>query len=202
MNTVLEQPVVLCCAVFTAEVQALQQANWPGLTICYQSSMLHMQPEKLARHLGGLIDEELQHGNKVVLIYGDCCMDMATLTAQPGVVRTRGHNCCDLLLGSGEYRRLSHTGAFFLFPEWARRWRHIFSVELGLNRMNATDLMGEMHRKLVYLDTGLFPVPETELRECANYCGLPWESLPVSLEPLRLAIQGALDTFKTMEDCQ
>ena len=192
--------VALCCAVFEVEVEALRQGHWSDLVIRYQSSMLHMKPEKLTVHLDKLITEELRLGNKVLLIYGDCCMGMAALAARPGVARTRGNNCCDLLLGSTEYRRLAHTGAFFLFPEWARRWRHIFSVELGLNQVNATGLMGDMHKKLVYLDTGVFPVPVTELEECANYCGLPWEALQVSLEPLRASIQDAFDKLKAVEN--
>ncbi len=194
--------LALCCAVFEAEVEALRQNYWPGLVIRYQSSMLHMKPEKLAVHLDTLITEELHLGNKVLLVYGDCCMGMAALAARPGVVRTRGNNCCDLLLGSTEYRRLAHTGAFFLFPEWAGRWRHIFSVELGLNQINATSLMGDMHKKLVYLDTGVLPVSVTELEKCANYCGLPWEALQVSLEPLRAAVQDALDKLKAMKNLQ
>jgi len=201
MSATLQQPVVaLCCAVFEGEVEALRPRHWPKLVFRYQSSMLHMKPEKLAIHLDKLVTKELQNGNKVLLVYGDCCMGMAALTAQPGVVRTRGNNCCDLLLGSAEYRRLAHTGAFFLFPEWARRWHHIFSVELGLNRINAAGLMGDMHKKLIYLDTGGVPVPVTELQECAHYCGLPWELLHVPLEPLRAAIQDALDKLKTPEN--
>ncbi|NTW87965.1 MAG: DUF1638 domain-containing protein [Desulfobulbaceae bacterium] len=200
MSTPRQQPVVaLCCAVFEAEAEALRQGHWPDLVIRYQSSMLHMKPEKLAVRLDKLTTEELRLGNKVLLIYGDCCMGMAALAERPSVARTRGNNCCDLLLGSGEYRRLAHTGAFFLFPEWARRWQHIFSIELGLNQVNATSLMGDMHKKLVYLDTGVVPVPMTELEECANYCGLPWESLQVSLEPLRAAIQDALDKLKATD---
>jgi len=201
MSFLLQQPVVaLCCAVFEAEVEALRQSNWPGMATRYQSSMLHMKPEKLASRLERLVDEEIRHGNKVLLIYGDCCMGMAALTNEPGVIRTRGNNCCDLLLGREEYRRLSHTGAFFLFPEWTQRWHHIFSAELGLNQTNAAGLMGDMHRKLVYLDTGVLPVPVTELQECSDYCGLPWELLQVSLEPLRAAIQEALNNITAVEN--
>lgn len=39
------------------------------------------------------------------------------------------------------------------------------------------------------MDTGLTSVPETELIECSEYCGLPYEVRPVMLEgcasPLR-----------------
>ena len=154
--------------------------------------MMHMHPERLASSLESVLDSELKQGHRVVLIYGDCCARMTALEAMPGVVRTRGKNCCELLLGPEEYRRLSHEGAFFLILEWARRWKEIFSKELGLNHDNATSLMQEMHRKLIYLDTGLVAIPEAVLKECAEYCGLPYEVRPVSLERLRLAIEEAL----------
>lgn len=203
MSFTLQQPMVaLCCAVFQAEIEALRQSNWSGMAIRYQSSMLHMKPEKLASHLDRLVEEEIRHGNRVLLIYGDCCMGMADIANKPGVIRTRGNNCCHLLLGREEYRKLSHTGAFFLFPEWAKRWHHIFSVELGLNQTNAAGLMGDMHRKLVYLDTGVLPVPVTELQECSDYCGLPWEILQVSLEHLRAVIQQALNIITSVENLE
>jgi hypothetical protein len=159
--------------------------------------MMHMHPERLASPLQSILDGELKQGHRVVLIYGDCCARMTALEAMPGVVRTRGKNCCELLLGSEEYRRLSHEGAFFLIPEWARRWKEIFAKELGLNRDNAASLMREMHRKLVYMDTGLTSTPETALKECGEYCGLPYEVRPVSLGLLHAAIEDALHRCKT-----
>ena len=59
-------------------------------------------------------------------------------------------------------------------------------------RENSQSSMGGMYRKLVYLDTGLVPKPENELRECAEYLGLPHEVMPVSLGPLRAAVDDAL----------
>jgi hypothetical protein len=198
MNTDDKQTlIVLCCGVFKAEILALKERHWPNLTIRFLSSMLHMRPDKLASRLDIQLKEEIVHGNKALLIYGDCCTQMTDFTQRPGVFRIRGNNCCDLLLGSEMYRQLSHEGAFFLFPEWAKRWRHIFSVELGLDEANAASLMGEMHRKLVYLDTGVLPVPTNDLNECSRYCGLPWEVLTVSLEQLRTDMQKALDKLIT-----
>jgi len=151
-----------------------------------------MYPERLASSLQTVLDGELKQGHKVVLIYGDCCAQMTAMEAMPGVVRTRGKNCCELLLGIEEYRRLSHEGAFFLIPEWVSRWKEIFVKELGLNCDSATGLMQEIHRKLTYLDTGMAPVPENALKEFAEYCGLPFEVRQVSLELLHSAIEYAL----------
>lgn len=183
---------MICCSVLQAEVESLCQAHWPDHELRFLPSMMHMHPERLASSLESILDGELKEGQVVVLIYGDCCARMTALEALPGVVRTRGKNCCELLLGAEEYRRLSQEGAFFLLPEWARRWKEIFAQELGLNRDNATSLMQEIHRKLVYLDTGATLAPETALKECAEYCGLSYEVRPVSIERLRLAIEEAL----------
>jgi hypothetical protein len=190
---------LVCCGVFEAEVRELVKAHWPELAIRFQSSMLHMEPERLGASLESLVDEELAMGRRVVLVYGDCYARMAALEARPGVVRTRGSNCCEMLLGRDEYRRLSREGAFFLLPEWTRRWREIFATRLGLDHDNATSLMRDMHTKLVYLDTGLVPVPESDLAACADYCGLPYEVRPASLEPLRAAVQESLDRLGTTE---
>jgi hypothetical protein len=181
--------------VLQAEVEWLAKTNWPEVDLRFLDSMLHMSPDKLSEHLNSLVQGELRQGHNIILVYGDCCLGMAAMEQLPGVVRVRGSNCCAQLLGSAEYRRLSHGGSFFLLPEWARRWQRVFSLELGLNHDNAKSLMGDMHRKLVYLDTGVVPVPEKELRECSHYCGLPWEVLNVSLEPLRIAIDSAVHLF-------
>jgi len=190
----ISQPkgVMIICSVFRAEVEWLCQAHWPNLKLIFLPSMMHMHPEQLAASLESVLDAELKQGPGAILIYGDCCPQMTALEALPGVVRTMGKNCCELLLGREEYRRLSHEGVFFLLPEWARRWREIFQQELGLSHDNATTFMRDMHSKLVYLDTGIEPVPEKELQECAEYCGLSYEVRPVSLEFLRSAIEEAL----------
>jgi hypothetical protein len=56
--------------------------------------------------------------------------------------------------------------------------------ELGLNEVVAHDLMGEHRRVLVYLDTGLVPVPEQELARFSSYAGLPWRVEAVALDTM------------------
>jgi hypothetical protein len=184
--------MMICCSVLQAEIETLCYTYWPDHDVRFLPSMMHMHPEQLAASLESVLDKELRRGHGVVLVYGDCCAQMTELEARPGVARTQGKNCCELLLGPEEYRRLSHEGAFFLIPEWARRWKEIFARELGLDQATATSLMRDIHRTLTYLDTGLVPAQENALKECSAYCGLPYEIRPVSLEPLRLAIQAAL----------
>jgi hypothetical protein len=193
---------MICCSVLQAEVESLADAYWAESGRYFLPSMMHMRPELLSSALESVLDTELKQGHGVVLIYGDCCARMTEMEALPGVVRTRGKNCCELLLGPGEYSKLSHEGVFFLIPEWACRWKDVFSKGLGLNRDNAACLMQEMHSTLMYLDTGIVPVPERELRECAEYCGLPCEVRPTSLGYLLASIEQARTMLKSGEIIQ
>lgn len=197
----MNSAVMICCSAIQAEAVRLWQTYWPDHELKSFTSTMHLHPERLAATLHKVLAAELTQGRRAVLIYGDCCARMTALETMPGVVRTRGKNCCELLLGPGEYRRLSHEGAFFIIPKWARRWKRFFSG-LGLSRDNAACMMQELHRTLIYLDTGLVPVPEHALKECAAYCGLPIEILPVSLERLRLAMEEALLRNDTSGEAQ
>lgn len=184
-------PLLLCCSVFRAEIEALARARWPGVELRFESSMLHMRPLKLQRRLAAGVDQEL--GSRPVgLVYGDCCAGMAALAARPGVTRVSGLNCPEMLLGREEYRRLSHEGAFFLLPEWTVRWRDVFLRELGLDERSAPSFMRDMHRKLVYLDTGVAPVPTDQLQACAAFTSLPFEIVRIDLERLAERVESAL----------
>lgn len=187
----------MCCSVLRTEVEALWKEHWPDYKLVFLPSIMHLDPHRLSGSLGSVL--RLEEGQRVLLIYGDCCVQMAALESKPGVVRTGGKNCCELLLGPEEYRRLSHEGAFFLSAEWAQRWKEIFTTGFGLNQTNATSFMRDLHHKLVYLDTGIVPVPESDLQECSQFCGLPYEVRRVSLEFLRTTIAEALRKLEALQ---
>jgi hypothetical protein len=182
---------IIACSVFQREVELLWREQWPGYELKFVSSTMHLHPERLTAALQTVVTDERARGRRVVLLFGDCCPRMAGFEALPGVARSRAKNCCELLLGSDDYRRLSREGAFFVIPKWARRWKRFFRG-LGLGRDNAASMMQELHSRLVYLDTGLVPAPERELGECAGYCGLPYEVRTVPLDALHGTVEEAL----------
>jgi hypothetical protein len=65
--------VLVGCSVLQAEVETLCQAHWPDHPLRFLPSLLHMHPERLASSLQSVLDGELKPGQRVVLIYGDCC---------------------------------------------------------------------------------------------------------------------------------
>jgi len=191
----LSQPPMTCiaCSIFRKEIEHLHAESRLGMQLRFLSSMLHMAPEVLEQRIQEAVAEERALGHGIVLAFGDCCPNMTGIGSVQGIGRTAGCNCLEILLGREAYRKLRREGVFFLLPEWVLKWRSVFQVTLGLQGKIAQDFMKEMHTRLVYLDTGLVPVPETELAEVSAYFALPVERMAVSmgllLDSLRTAAQ-------------
>ena len=183
----------IACSIFRKEIEALQAAGKLDLPVEFLNSMLHMVPAKLEVRLQEALGSARAQDpdREVVMAYGDCCGHMDTFESAPGTARTEGINCCEIILGSEAYRKLRKEGAFFLMPEWALSWKQIFVGQLGLLGPCAKTFMQEMHSRMIYLDTGLVPVPHVALQEASEFLGLPVEILPVSLDPLLASLQRA-----------
>lgn len=184
--------VCIACSIFRFALGKLQKSEGFYLTVRYLPSMLHMKPEKLNSLLDNAIIEELDKGNKVILLYGDCHSHINKQENMPGVLRVHGINCPEILLAKEKFRALRKEGAFFLMPEWTKRWIEVFKEELGFSGQTAKDFMREMHTKLIYLDIEGIPAPVEKLKEVSEFTGLPWEILPTSLAPLFNEIKDAV----------
>lgn len=199
MNRSARKTTCIACSTFEKELTALQTDGDLDLQFQFVDSALHMDPERLNQRLEEITDQEEADGNRVVLAYGDCHAHMIDLENRPNVTRTKGISCYEIVLGGDTFRKYRDEGAFFLMPEWTSRWRELFTSGLGLTDDNAPGFMGEMHDKLVYLDTGLVPVPEAELQAFSDFCRLPHEVVKVSLEPLLHSIRSALGDLEALK---
>lgn len=188
--------VCIACSVLKAEIEALRERGLFDLPTHFLVSNLHMEPEKLHERMVSLL-EDLGRGRQVLLIYGDCHPYMKDLAGNPGVTCVKGQNCGEILLGRERYRQLLKEGAFFLFPEWTLRWREIFHQIKDIGKESTVAVMRERQSKLVYLDTGVCPVPVEELMACSEYFGLPYEVLEVSLDHLHSVINAAIGKGKS-----
>lgn len=185
--------VTIACGIFQAELPRMASLL-PGQDLVILDSMLHMRPQALQEH----IDRQLKRraSSQALFIYGDCTPRIVELSRHPGFAKTQGANCCEILLGRADYRRLRHQGAFFFLPEWARRWRDVFQKELGFAQIqDAGEMLRETHARFVYLDTGVTPVPVETLREIERELGLSLDILPVGLDHLAHAITAAREAL-------
>ncbi len=179
----------IACSIFRKEIEHLIEAGTVSASFTFVDSDLHMYPQELERVLAELIEPGC------FLCYGQCHTRMKEQQDRGIITRVSGLNCCEILLGRADYRRLRAEGAFFLLPEWTMKWEHIFKELLGFsNRTLAAQFMNEMHKKFIYLDTGVAAVPHEALRDLAQYCSLPVEILPVDLTHLAEQINAAIKT--------
>jgi len=105
--------LAITCGIFQAEMAVLAP-RFPRLLFGYADSMLHMRPDLLQTRIDELLAEH--PSGKVLFIYGDCTPRIVELCRRPGFAKTAGINCCEIVLGREEYRRLRKAGAFFSCP--------------------------------------------------------------------------------------
>ena len=186
----------ICCSVLRRELSALLATEYPKAEVCFLDSTLHLYPQRL--HLE--MDKALAaRGDRAcVLIYGDCHAHIKDMSLNRQCSRTDAVNCSELLLGREAYRRCRAGKTFIFLPEWTMRWREIFEKELGFTDQTlAREFMQDNQRGLLYLDTGIFPVPQTTLTEIAEYFAMPVEIMPVSLQHLQDSVRSAVARLMT-----
>ncbi len=189
----MKDVLAITCGIFQAEMAALAP-RFPRLQLIFADSMLHMRPDLLQERIDALLGQH--SADKVLFIYGDCTHRIMELCRKPGFAKTAGINCCEILLGREEYRRLRKSGAIFFLPEWTLRWRDVFERELGFaGGRGAEDMLREVHSHFIYLDTGVLPMPGSVLDEISRELGLPMQQLSVGLSRLEQKISAALETL-------
>ncbi|MBF0558113.1 MAG: DUF1638 domain-containing protein [Nitrospirae bacterium] len=184
----------LACGVFRMEIEALSRQDKLDCNIITLESMLHMKPARLEEEMGRVM--EAGPNDKFLVLYGDCQPRMHEMQARENVSKVTGINCCDILLGREAYRNLQKDQAFIFLPEWTLRWREVFTNELGFeNQEVAQAFMREHRKRLVYVDTGVMPVPDKTIQDISEFFGMPVEILHISLDILLQGINNALRKF-------
>ncbi|TGU70328.1 DUF1638 domain-containing protein [Geomonas terrae] len=184
------ETVWLACGVLREELTRLRHDGGIGGKLTFLDSLLHMNPPLLESTLSEELRRRREEGDRIVLVYGDCCAGMLDLARESGAGRVNAINCAQLLLGRKRYRELMREEAFLVLPEWAERWEEVMADALGPDPATARELLGEHRSVLVYLDTGIVPVPERQMEAFSAYSGLPWRVERVRLET---ALAGLLE---------
>jgi hypothetical protein len=184
----------LACGVFRMELEALAKQGKLDCDIITLESMLHMKPAKLEQELEQAMASRSK--DRFLILYGDCHPRMHEMQARKNATKVVGINCCEILLGREPYRKLQKDHAFLFLPEWTLRWRDVFAHELGFDKPEvAQAFMKEYRKRLVYVDTGVMPVPDNTLLEISEFFKMPVEILHISLDNLLQGINNALQKF-------
>lgn len=186
----------IACGIFEPELTQLENLGKIDFPITYLDSILHMKPRKLGEILTRVVDNELELGKSVLLLYGNCQPHMHALEKQDGVFCVQGRNCIEILLGPERYCKILTDRSFVLMREWVQRWEEVFTQGLGFNAETIKMFMPEHHSELVYVDSGSAALPSQVMNECAAFCALPWRYEAITLDPLYQTICNGLKRIK------
>ena len=190
--------IIIACSIFKYELEHLKSQNKIDVPVVYLNSMLHMYPKKLETLLDAKLKEYDHY--KIILLYGDCHASMLDYENNPNIIRSQGINCCEILLGSEKYKKMRKDGAFILLPEWSVRWKEAFIDYMGFKNSKSSSLfMNDMHKKLVYVDTGFQDINQPLLTEISQYFDLPLEIYSTSISELEKVINSLIDLQKNNE---
>jgi len=184
----------IACSIFKKEIQYLVNAGQLPDVFTFIDSEFHMYPQKLDAILEAFDKKDC------LFCYGDCHLHKNELLNTVHYSRINGLNCIEIFLGNEVYRKYRAEGAFFLLPEWTIKWERIFKELLGFSDpLLAKQFMNEMHSKLIYIDTGVYGIPNEELEAISIFFSLPVEVVTIDLNNLQNAITEGLKQLKNEE---
>ncbi len=183
--------VIIACSIFKNELDQLSNEGRLLVPVIYLNSMLHMKPRELKVLLDAKIEEYKKF--KIILLFGDCHARMIDYEKNPNILRSPGINCCEIFLGTQEYKKIRKEGAFILLPEWVERWKEAFVDTMGFKTSKmAKPFMREMHSKIVYVDTGFTEQNKMLFDEISEFLGLPLEIYNSSVAELENVVNRLL----------
>jgi hypothetical protein len=180
------------CGILRKEVAFLiGKNNWP-ITTLFLDSALHVDFDRLA---GALTSALAKHREaNVIVFYGACHPLMDRMLAEAHTFRTKGQNCCEMLLGHGLFTEELAKGAYFLLEEWARRWEHIITRTFNTTKLEIIrDIFQGDRKYLLGLRTPCSVDFTAEAEGAARMVDLPLRWRDVSLDNLEDVLHEAIE---------
>lgn len=184
--------ICICCGVLEKEIRRIFADEELDIELLVLSSDFHMKPAKLSGVMGDVLRSI--DTKPVLAVYGDCHPEIKKMQTDGDILKLKGVNCVELLLGSELYHKYRKGGTFFFLPEWTLRWKDLFIDQLGFDdQKTAGDFFNDMHSRFIYIDTGIIPVPQKTLDEISHYLSISIEVIHINLDQLKKNILSTLE---------
>lgn len=189
------------CGILKNEVIFLiRKNNWPLKTL-FLDSALHVDFDRLANALASAL---ARHRNEeTIVFYGTCHPLMDRMLADARTFRTRGQNCCEMLLGPETFHKELDMGAYFLLEEWARRWQHLMTKTFNTTKLEIIrDIFQGDRNYLLGIRTPCSGDFTAEAEEAGRMAGLPIRWSNVSLDHLESVLLEAITRKQKEIQCR
>jgi hypothetical protein len=120
-----------------------------------------------------------------VFVGSSCLSEPNPDGSEPACRLYRLNQCLHLFLNESLIAHYIQQGAYLLTPGWLAHWRSHFR-QWDFDRPTAREFFGESIRSLLLLETSPDKGNAARLAELADYIGLPYATLPVGLDLMRL----------------
>lgn len=176
------QPVLIGCGILEKEIRFLAEKHgWPLETI-FLPSGLHVDFGRLRTSLDKCLARNA--GRSRAVFYGACHPLMDRILENADATRTPGQNCVDIYLGHELFCSELEQGAFFLFEDWARKWRTIIGMVMPGKPEVMRSIFRDAHRYLLAIRTPCSGDFSAEAEEVSVMTGLELRWLDAGLEHL------------------
>jgi len=196
--------ILVACETIEDEVKAALKSLNLDYEVIWLEGGLHSSPDRLRRHIQGLLDEVDGRCRRLIFTLGHCGGGLSDLsTGDYETVLPLADDCLSLLLGSMNARRkASDPPTFFLTAGWMRHENSVVTSagqaveKYGRARADRLNKMMLKHYKRFGLvDTGVYDLKEAaaKVKPLAATADMEVESLPADEAWLRQLLLGPYD---------
>ena len=186
---------ILSCASFDLEASLIAQE--PGLhSVTFKTYQNRCgRPPMTWDDMRDIVENP--EGYDAIWIFGGCCL--SNLQEPPADLQhcriTHLEHCFELIAGKAAILQLVSKGVYLVSSGWLTTWRQRLT-EWGFSAITAREFFAECSRKIVLLDTTASEMSLTELEQFSAYVDLPYETIPVGLDQMRLRMALCLETVR------
>jgi diguanylate cyclase (GGDEF)-like protein/PAS domain S-box-containing protein len=155
----------------------LVEARWQGLT--------------------GSVEAFRKQGHPVCLV-GSFCLTQAASELGPGEVcpTAKKSQCAEWLVDKDVLDRFLQDQALLVLPGWLKNWERHVDRMWALDRKKAQTFFRESAKKVVLIDTGVYPKVENDLREFGKFLRFPGETYFAGLGHFKMSLVEALRSWQ------
>ena len=180
---------LIACASFDREILALQSSpDFQDVyfrTLPVDCDQVEAEWHGLDETVGSFRDEGCSG-----CVIGSYCLTRAAKDFGPGEAcrSIQKGQCFEWVADKEVLDRFFQDGALLVLPGWLRDWEAHVDTRWPSSRKSAQIYFRELAKKVILLDTGVYPNIDHELKSFARFLRLPHETFPAGLEHFKLNI--------------
>lgn len=182
------------CENFAPEFQKIiQDEGFSFIKIkSYKSLCLDKSKKILAKEL---IENSLEKGEGGIVVCGKNCEFSNLVQKNSSFEVFYTDYCLESLANKKIIDYISSKGGYIVTLGWLNNWKQ--NIEnLGFDQQGARNFYKDFSKELVFFDSGIDKDYEQKLKDLSEYLDLPYFSIDVDLEPLRILIKTTVNQWK------